>query len=139
MDLNSIIEQDSTEIELRHPQTDDGLGIFMSIAGPEHDSRRAATFAAQRRTRRQLAKAKGNDVWKMLAEADPEDEEEHMTDFLVACTLGWRNLDIDGRPLEFNAANARKLYTDPKRAWVRRQVRAALDDANLFIATSARD
>lgn len=139
MDINSIIEQDSTEYELKNPKTEEGTGIFITLAGPEHEKRRAAAFAAQRRTRKQLAKVKGEGVWRALAESDPEEEEEQLTDSLVVCTLSWRNLELDGQPYEFSAENARKLYTDPRLAWVRRQVRAALDDANIFITSSAQD
>ena len=122
MELSNIIEQDSAEVELKNPKTGDGLGVFITVAGPEHEKRRATLYAAQRKTRKMLAKNKGADPWKLLAESDPEEEDEQVTDHLVACTLGWRNLDLNGAPYEFTAANARHLYTDAKFAWVRRQV-----------------
>jgi hypothetical protein len=68
---------------------------------------------------------------------DPQEDEDDELAMLVACTLGWSNLALGGNPLEFSAGACGQLYGDPQRAWIREQVRKALDDRARFIGGSA--
>lgn len=136
-DLDDVVEADTAEMELQHPQTGAGMGVWFTLAGPEHERRRAFSYAEQRDQRRRLAKVKNLSIGKMLAESDPEDEEAKVTDYLVACTLGWRDLKIAGTSVAYSPEAARTLYTDPKRAYVRRQVKAFLEDSANFISSSS--
>ncbi len=97
----------------------------ITLAGPEHPDRKRRLFARQRRMRAQLAKT------GKLPTSDPEDDDADQVDDLVACTLGW-----EGAVLPYSPENARKLYADTKRRWLRDQVQAALDERELFMRSS---
>lgn len=131
MDLNSIIENDTGTHELKHPVDGAPLGVIFTLAGPEHPIRQKITLQAQRDMRRRVQKA------GKLVFDDPEDEHDAETDYLVAATLGWTGLEIDGKPVAYSPGEARTLYTTSRFAWVRRQVRKALDDAEVFTGSSS--
>lgn len=130
MDLNGIIENQTGRHELKHPVDGAPLGVMFVLAGPEHPVRQKIAMQVSRDMRRRVQKA-----GKLVLE-DPEDELEQETEFLVACTLGWSALEVDGKVLDFTPAAARELYTSSRFAWVRRQIRKALDDAEVFIGSS---
>lgn len=132
MDLNSIIESDTGTYQLKHPVDGAPLGVTFTLAGPEHPVRQKITMQAARDMRRRVQKA-----GKLVLE-DPEDEREQETGYLVACTLDWRDLEIAGKAVAFSPTEARSLYTNPKFAWVRRQIRKALDDAEVFTVSSPK-
>lgn len=50
----------------------------------------------------------------------------------LAVTVGWEHIEIDGKPLVFSKDAARKLYTDPRTAWVQKQIQAAYLDIGRF-------
>lgn len=52
-------------------------------------------------------------------------------ELLVTATKGWENLILDGKPLEYNNANARKLYTDFP--FVREQVQEFINDRTNYL------
>lgn len=98
----------------------------VTLAGPEHPDRKRRIFARQRRLRSTLVKT------GKLPIADPEDDEADELDELVASTLGWT-----GAAVAYSPDAARALYADPKRRWLRDQVKAALDDRELFTRACA--
>lgn len=101
-------------------------GMQITLAGPEHPDRKRRTFARQRRLRAAIAKT------GKLPVADPEEDDLEEVDELVSCTLGWT-----GAAVPYSVDAARKLYSDPKRRWLRDQVKAALDDRELFTRACA--
>lgn len=100
--------------------------MVITLAGPEHPERKRRMFARQRKLRAQLAKT------GRLPMTDPEDDEADEIDDLVAYTLGW-----EGVATPYSRDAARDLYADPKRQWLRAQVKAALDERERFIRSSA--
>lgn len=131
MDIANIIEVDSSEYELRHPTEQTPLGITFILAGPEHDARRDLDQQAQRRMRSRFSRT------GQVQLDDPEEVREQVTRYLVGCTLGWRYLVIDGKPTDHSDAAAKALYENPRYAWIRRQIRAALDAQENFIRSSS--
>lgn len=130
-DLDDAAQTTEGELELKHPVTGAPLGVFFTLAGPEHDVRKQRLFALMRRRRAEFEKQ-----GKLLT-TDPADDAADEVALIAACTLGWRNLVVGGAPLAWSAGACAALYADPKRAWVRDQVKAALDQRELFIAGSA--
>jgi hypothetical protein len=121
----------SGTVTIKNPATGAPTPVKFVLAGPEHAIRKRASFDRARRMRAGLMKT------GKVQLGDPEEDELEETDQLVAFTLGWENLVIGGKPVTFSADVARQLYTDPKRRWLRDQVKAALDEREAFIQRSA--
>jgi hypothetical protein len=120
-DLDAYEDVTSAPVRIKDPTTGAPTPMVVTLAGPEHPDRKRITFARQRRMRAELAKTGRVPV------TQPEDDEADELDTLVACTLGW-----SGASVEYTPAEARKLYSDPKRRWLRDQVSAALQERELF-------
>ena len=54
---------------------------------------------------------------------------------IATCTLDWTGLCTGGAALTFSAAQAERVYADPRWAWLREQVLKALDTRELFFST----
>lgn len=117
----------TAEVRVKDPLTGAATAMVVQLAGPEHPDRKRREFARQRKVRALIAKT------QKLPVIDPEDSEAEELDDLVACTLGW-----SGCATPYSAAAARELYADPRRRWLRAQVKAALDERELFTQSSAR-
>jgi len=134
MDLSTIGDADTGEFLPTHPQTGEKLGITVALAGTQHPKRRGLMRAFKRQVRQQVNRAGG----KVRIEEDPDVDYDHDTDYLVTCTLDWKGLDYKGqKPYPYSAENARRLYEDTERAWFRAQVMEALNQQDLFIASSS--
>lgn len=129
-DLFSIKQTDTTEYEILIPPERTKSGVIFTLAGPEHTKRRSIALQFSRHLR-----SKVNRTGRLTLD-DPETEYERDTDYLVACTLGWKNFDHEGKPFEFSSENARKLYEDRERAWLRSQIQEALNAQENFIVSS---
>ena len=119
-DFTSFEDISTGTVKIKTP-TGAPTSMEIALAGPEHPDRKRRTFAKQRKLRASIAKT------GKLPIADPEEDDADEVDELVACTLGWT-----GAAEAFSTDAARRLYADPKRRWLRDQVRAALDDRELF-------
>ena len=115
LDILAFEDADSADLRIKHPVTGAPTAMVVQIAGPEHPLRRRLVLDRQRRLRAHLAKT-GN-----MHISDPEDDAADDLELTVACTLGWR-----GAAQPYSPAAARALYADPKRRWLRDQVRTAL-------------
>lgn len=126
MDLNNLAPTDEPAfIQLRHPLTGAPLYLQKSVKGEDGTSaevddldqpigvyvvgRDSSDFAArerwiiQQRMKRAEAAAKGQRVDQF------EDFREEAINTIAVCVKGFRNIILDGEPLEFNAENVRKL------------------------------
>ena len=116
------------EFELLHPVTKEPLGMFITVYGSDSDVfRQHNRDMTNDKLRRNAAMRR---VGKDLPVATVEDSEREGTELLVACTVGFRNIEFNG-PMEFSTANAFKLYTSIP--WVRQQVDAAIVDTENFM------
>ena len=118
----------SADFEVKHPVTEAPSGIIMQLAGPEHPLRKKMQFARVRKMRNATAKA------GMLKLPDPADEEDYETDFLAACILGWNKMPTATGNVAYSPQAARDLMADPKRRWLRNQVKAGVEEREAFIA-----
>lgn len=144
--LRSITMQEQADLELVHPTTADKLGVFITLAGPEHPARKKFELEKDRKLRHQLNKTGAVQL------DDPEVDRERLIDYLCTCTLGWycidRNdagetvrvdaIDLGEGPVPYSAAGARQLYTDASLVWVRMQVRDGINKNDVFIRDSSR-
>lgn len=58
--------------------------------------------------------------------------ENEQTEVLVACTVGWNGLVLDGKDFPYSESNARQLYSDPHYAYIRNQAQTFIGDAANF-------
>lgn len=126
-DLSSIEEVESADFAVKDPTTGRPTGMVIRLAGPEHPARKARDLARLRRLRKVMVRT------GKLPDTDPEEDEADELDNLVACTLGW-----EGATVPYSTAEARRIYADPRRRWLRRQVATALNEAELFTRASAQ-
>lgn len=131
LDLDTLEQKTSAELVVKHPITGEPTAARILIAGPEHALRRSAIFQRMRARRAEVERT------GKLSMPDPEDEDADEANLLAACTLGWSGLSTGGQPVVYTADAARALYSDPRRRWLRDQVKAALDQRELFIGSSA--
>lgn len=129
LDLADFEDIPTGTLVLNHPQTQEPTTSFLLLASPEHESRKRIDLARTRKLRSEYQQT------GKMPRTDPLDDIEEETDYLVAATLGW-NLTMGGAPLEFSADAARKLYTDPKKQWVRAQALEGIRKTSLFIKRS---
>lgn len=134
-DLNSLNTIDAcnkpAEIEIKHPVSGVGTGIFVKVLGKDSDAYRSRVRAmADESLRRQAIGKSGS------GDTSIDKLEAKNIDALVAATVGWREgddpaLDLGGERLEFNAANARKVYEAILP--IREQVAEAINDLGNFM------
>jgi hypothetical protein len=130
-DINSIKDVTTAEVSLKHPLTGELLGATVTLAGPEHSTRKAIEFAKQRKLRAAVLKT------GRVEASDPEEDILDAVEKLAACTLGWTGISEEGLPLEFSKAAAAKLYGAEGNTWLRDQVFAAMDERSRFIKACA--
>jgi hypothetical protein len=130
--LDSLSFRDTTDLQLRHPVTDeplfdgnpeDGKIVGIALYGTSSKQYRTAITAMQnRQLRRQKQKV------------NAETLREESVKLLVACSAHGINLDGPGGIALDNEDAFNALYSDPKLAWVKEQVDAALGDPANFLA-----
>ena len=128
-DLDLVCEAECATLTVVHPVSGEATSARITIAGPTHPTRREAVFARLRRAHSAFEK---NGVFSM---PDPLDSEDDKTALIVTCTLDWTGLCTGGAALTFSAAQAERIYADPRWAWLREQVLKALDTRELFFST----
>lgn len=117
------------EIEIRHPVSGEGTGVFFSVLGKDSDTYRSRirSLADQQLRNQALGKAPIETIDTL---------ERRNIDALVAATVGWRSGDepmvtLNGEKLDFSPANARKVYE--ALLPVREQVAEALSNLGNFM------
>lgn len=131
LDIDAFDDVPTGRLVLVNPKTKEPTSTYIELASPEHESRKRIDLARTRKLRAEFA-ATGK-----MPSSDPLDDIEDETDYLVASCLGW-NVTRGGEVVECTPANVRALLTDPKKQWVRAQVRAGVHKTELFIADSAK-
>ncbi|NHZ41823.1 hypothetical protein [Massilia aquatica] len=131
LDLDDYEDIVAGRLVLLNPKTNEPSSAYIELASPEHQARKRIDLARTRKLRSEYSQT------GKMPSTDPVDDIEEETDYLVASTLGW-NLSQGGAPVLFTAEAARKLFTDPKKQWVRAQALAGLRKTELFIKDSAK-
>lgn len=131
------------EIEITHPDTGEGLGIFVGLYGSDSE----AYLEADRRIQaRNLALAKKKRDF--TAAMDPEIIERDATERMVACFRGWKERRPDGtfkETVEFEEGVElpgtkeafRTIISDRGFYWLRQQVREEIDRVSNFLPKGA--
>ncbi len=129
-DLDSYAYVQSADVVIKHPLTGQPTPVVITIASPEHPTRKRINMAAQRRLRSIISR-----TGKMPV-TDPQEDADEELQTLVACTLGWRGVRIKGDWVDFSAAAAHALYSDSTKRWLVDQVRDAMNARETFTQRS---
>lgn len=116
------------DVEIIHPVTQEKTGVVFTVVGKDSDVYRAKikAMANENMTREAMLARRGKPDIQTIDKLEAKN-----IDALVAATVGWSNVELDGEVLEFNAANARKVYQ--RILPVREQVLEAVNDLELFM------
>ena len=138
LDLEVICDQ-PFEFELTRPDTDEPLGVFISVVGSD-----SATFQKYLRDEQNRARKKAFESDRKGNKADGptpiEEDEETLIRAVAACITGWRTVingeskpvvRWDGKDIEFSQANAVQWMRKFK--WVRPQINRQTGDLGNFI------
>lgn len=130
-DISAIKDALSAPIDIKHPVTGVPLGATVTLAGPEHPTRKAIDFAKQRKLRASIQKT------GKLELSDPADDELDAIEKLASCTLGWSGITDGDAAIEFTPTAALKLYGTDGMGWLRAQLLAAMEERERFISACA--
>lgn len=123
------------EFEVEHPETGDGLGVFVAVIGAESEGFQQYLRAEGNALRRKAfeAQRKGKPDEPLTI----EDEEETGLRALSACVKGWRTV-IDGKSEPAIFVGGERMESNPANvlAWLRkfRWVRGQLNNATATLA-----
>jgi hypothetical protein len=124
----SIVDLLSVDVEVKD-ENGNPTGMVVTLAGPEHQTRKNFEFAQQRKMRNALQKTGKIEL------ADPLDDELDGIEKLALCSLGWKDyVDDEGKQIPFSPTEAQKAYTDEP--WMRKFLLKALNENERFIKSS---
>ena len=131
-------------IEIVHPTTKEGLGMFITVLGKHSQVFR--DIIKERVDNRIKAESLAVQRGKSVPTKTAETVEREAVELLAACTIGWDTEVKDdegevvetkpawffrGEWIEFNIPNAMRVFTDL--LWIREQVDNAIGDLENFI------
>jgi hypothetical protein len=131
MDIGNLRQHDTYEHQLTTP-SGEKLDVYFTLAGPSHPARQAYQNRAYRQISREFNK-KG----KAALPEDRDEVQQQLIDRMVACTLGWNNLVLDGKTLEFSSTAARALFSNPEFSWVLDDIAGGADKLENFMPSSS--
>lgn len=121
MDILLISTAETADCIIINPRDGQPTDITITVSGV--DSHKFRALAKAEAKNRLLAKADGIDVNEETVESDAK--------FLSELTVGWKNVEIGGKKLEFSTANAIKVYT--LSAPIRNQINAFISRTTNFL------
>lgn len=116
-----------SRLTLRHPGTGEPLDAWIDLLGADSDAYREARDAQADRIANDAADRNGLPLTKRERDANGRD-------LLAVATKAWGNIEIDGKPVECNADNARMVYS--RWLWAYEQVDKHVYDRANFIPAS---
>lgn len=128
MDLASLdltkASNDGAWITLKHPATGEELSGRIKIVGKDSTK---FTQLSEEFKRKTLDDMKSN---KTMAQR-MENAQEQSDSILVACTLDWDGMMLDGKDLPFTETNVKMVYS--RFNWIKEQIDVAIADRANFL------
>jgi len=130
MDLTALTTTDKADsgskMEIVHPASGVPTGASITIVGIDSKVYQAAQHKiANKRMKRMNARG------SMKFNLTSEEVEMESIELLTRCTIGWNDIEWEGKPLPFNYDNARMLYTEL--LWLREQLVVHMEDRSNFL------
>lgn len=121
-------------MKVRHPDTDDvllsdGQPILLRLAG--QDSKVFRAIDREHTDKRFKRMGRGG-----RAELTADELEIERLERVIACTLGWENVYLDGERLPFSQENAHRLYT--QLSWLVEQANRFIGERGNFLRASPK-
>jgi hypothetical protein len=126
-------------LELRHPDTGKGLGIFITLAGVDSEAYvKASNRIAARRANLNMTPARMKKVRAGrpvdVTEEDIGAQQDDGIQLLAAVTLSWEGVLVDGNEVACGQEQAVSLYS--RFPWIRQQVDEWVSERANFLAGS---
>jgi hypothetical protein len=130
-DLNSlkpVMADDGAILNIVHPETEELIdGMTVTLLGQDSKIYRKLQLGKQQAALNRMAKG------KKALDLDAEKLSEDSIDDLVKLTTAWSGFELDGKKLDCNPDNVRKVYAEW--AWIKEQVQEFVGNrANFFRA-----
>lgn len=141
-DIQNIETDLTADVEILDPRTTEGMGAYFVLAGPNHPVRQEFELARDRKMRLEIKKKGRIDL------GDPEEDRRQEVEYLARCTLGWYSVDketgerkefivLGGKEVAYSITAAKEIYNDPKRVWLKSQIRRDLKEDEVFLKGSS--
>lgn len=128
MDLATLdltkASNDGAWITLKHPATGEDLSGRIKIVGKDSTKFTQLSEEFKRKTLEDMKSS------KTMAQR-MENAQEQSDAILVACTLDWDGMMLDGKDLPFSEANVKMVYS--RFNWIKEQIDVAIADRANFL------
>lgn len=128
MDLNKLdltkASNDGVWITLKHPASDENLPMKIKVIGKDSDKFIKLSEDFRRST---LEDMKANKTMEQRIETS----KEYGDKLLIACTLEWQGIELDGKKLDCTPENVKMVYQ--RFSWIKEQIDTAIADRANFI------
>lgn len=128
MDLNKLdLTKSSNEgvwYTLKHPATNDDLPMKIKVIGKDSDKFIKLSEDFRRST---LEDMKANKTTEQRIQTS----KEYGDNLLIACTLEWQGIELDGKKLDCTPDNVKLVYQ--RFGWIKEQIDTAIADRANFI------
>lgn len=130
-DLSQLAQSnqlDSLDFELSHPTTGDNLGVTLTVvSGKSKQAMAQLSKMMRKEQKRELENAHARKPkFKELSEMQAESRE-----LALSRLIGWKNVQWQGKPLEFTPENAEMLLTECD--WIIEQILEQSNDFAKFL------
>lgn len=116
-------------LALLHPATKRPIGGYINVLGQESDAFR--DFNDERTNENLRVQYEATKNGKDIPFRTIEEQRQRSIELLVACTVGFEDITLEGKSFEFSVPNAVTLYT--RFPWIRKQVDDAVTDIANFM------
>jgi hypothetical protein len=146
MDLANLytkrLADEGVKMELLHPETREPLTfkpegedkerpMTITLRGADSDAYRQKQLKiSNQRIKRSMSAGSRN----AHVAIDAEDLDKDALELLIASTVAWDGITINGELVEFSIDNVRQLYTEYP--WIREQVDSFISDRSRFLPSS---
>lgn len=131
-DLNELASKadEGAVYHVVHPVKGEIDGMTITLLGMESDMFRVALHDLQEEQRKRAAK---RGQFAVMTAAEAERAEAGSTELFVKMTKAWTGFKEDGVELPCTPENVRRIYNNPKLAWLKSGVvKFVSDSANFF-------
>jgi len=115
-------------LDVLHPTENLPIGVRITLAGADSDIYQKFVNKAANKVRQRIKPG------RPYTPPSQEEENERGIALLVACTLGWEGMIMNGKEYPFTPENARVLYANPGYTWLRTQVDEFIGDRSNFLS-----